>query len=128
VSVEFEFTGTWRRDEVTFVLTDKKGKKLAAVKGSSLPYLDGGIVVVNGISEVLALASCMGHECYVQDGHIVALFYVVDKPVEGNENLAGGLPICPKNGKNKIDLSKIPEGCTCRFDSGDWAGITGARP
>ena len=128
VSVDMNTYATLRGPDVKFIVRDRKGKKLAVVKGNSRPYPNDNIVVIKGMTEVLALASCMGHECYVQDGHIVALFYVVDTPVERNENLTGRLPMCPKNGKNKIDLSKIPEGCTCRFDSSDWAGVAGARP
>jgi hypothetical protein len=128
VSVDMNTYVTLRGQDVKFIVRDRKGKKLAVVKGNSRPYPNDNIVVIKGITEVLALASCMGHECYVQDGRVVALFYVVDQPNEGNEGRTSRLPMCPKNRKNKIDLSKIPEGSTCRFDSSDWAGVTGARP
>ena len=113
---------------VAFILTDRKWKKLAVVKGNSRPYPDDNIVVINGITEVLALVPCGPHQCYVQDGHIVALFYVVDEPRERNEILTDLLPMCPKNKKNKIDLSQIPEGRTCRFDLSNWSGVAGAHP
>jgi len=66
-----------RGPDVKFIVRDRKGKKLAVAKGNSRPYPNDYIVVINGITEVLALAPCAGHECYVQDGHVVALFYVV---------------------------------------------------
>ena len=128
VSVTLNYYTPLRGPNVKFILTDRKWKTLAEVKGNSRPYPNDGIIVINGTTEVLALVPCTGHQCYEQDGHVVALFYVVDKPRERNENLTGRLPMCPKNGKNKIDLSKIPEGCTCLFDPSDWAGVAGAHP
>lgn len=119
---------TYAGPDVKFIVRDRRGKKLAEVKGNSRPYPDDNIVVINGITEVLALVPCAGHECYVQDGNVVALFYVVDKPRERNEIWTARLPMCPKNDKNKIDLSQIPEGCTCRFDTSNWSGVAGAHP
>jgi hypothetical protein len=125
VSVEMN---TYSGLNVKFIVRDQKGKKLAEVKGKSRPYPDDNIVVINGITEVLALVPCGPHQGYVQGGHVVALFYVVDEPRERNEILTDRLPMCPKNEKNKIDLSQIPEGCTCRFDLSNWSGVAGAHP
>lgn len=127
VSVTLNYYAPPRGTNVKFILTDRKWKKLAEVKGESRPYPQE-IVVINGVTEELALVPCAGHQCYVQDGHVVALFYVVDKPLERNEILTGRLPICPKNEKNKIDLSQISEGRTCRFDTSNWSGVAGAHP
>lgn len=125
VSVTLNYYASLRGPDVKFIVRDRKGKKLAEVKGNSRPYPDGNIVVINGITEVLALVPCARHECYVQDGNVIALFYVVDKPRERNEIWTARLPMCPKNEKNKIDLSQIPEGCTCRFDTSNWSGVAG---
>ena len=127
VSVEMNTYATVRGSDVKFVVRDRKGKKLAVVRGNSRPYPNDNIVVINGMTEALALVPCAGHQCYVQDGRVVALFYVVDKVSETNEILTAGLPMCPKNEKNKIDLSHISEGCTCRFDTSNWSGIAGAH-
>jgi hypothetical protein len=128
VSVDMNTYLPLRGPDVKFIVRDRKGKKLAEVKGNSRPYPHDNIVVINGITEVVALVPCGGHQCYVQDGHVVALFYVVDKPPERNEILTARLPMCPKNDKNKIDLSQISEGCTCRFDTSNWSGVAGAHP
>jgi hypothetical protein len=128
VSVTLSYYASLRGPNVKFILTDRKWKKLAEVKGNSLPYPQDNIVVINGITEEFALVPCAGHQCYVQDGHVVALYYVVDRPRERNEILTGRLPMCPKNEKNKIDLSQISEGRTCRFDTSNWSGVTGAHP
>jgi hypothetical protein len=127
VSVDMNTYTVLRGPDVKFIVRDRKGKKLAKVKGNSRPYPDDNIVVINGITEVLALVPCGPHQGYVQDGHIVALFYVVDEPRERNEILTDRLPICPKNEKNKIDLSQIQEGRTCRFDLSNWSGVAGAH-
>jgi hypothetical protein len=128
VSVDMNTYVPLRGPDVKFIVRDRKGKKLAEVKGNSRPYPHDNIVVINGITEVLALIPCGPDQGYVQDGHIVALFYVLDKPQERNEILTGRLPMCPKNEKNKIDLSQISEGCTCRFDTSNWSGVAGAHP
>ena len=128
VSVDMNTYAPLRGPDTKFIVRDRKGKKLAEVKGKARPYPDDNIVVINGITEVLALVPCAGHQCYVQDGHVVALFYVVDNPRERNEIWTARLPMCPKNEKNKIDLSQISEGCTCRFDTSNWSGVAGAHP
>jgi len=128
VSVTLNYYTVLRGSDAKFIWTDRKWKKLGEVKGHSRPYPNDETIDFNGITEELALVPCTRLQCYVQDGHAVALFYVIDKHREWNENLTGGLPMCPKNGKNKIDLSKIPEGRTCRFDSSDWAGVAGTHP
>lgn len=128
VSVDMNTYATLRSPDVKFIVRDRKGKKLAEVKGNSRPYHDDSIVVIDGITEELALVPCAGHQCYVQDGHVVALFYVVDRPRERNDIWTARLPMCPKNEKNKIDLSQISEGCTCRFDTSNWSGVAGAHP
>jgi len=127
VSVTLNYPST-PRPVVEFILTDRKWKKLAVVKGNFRPSPNDNIVVINGITEVLALVPCGPHQGYVQDGHIVALFYVVDEPRERNEILTDRLPMCPKNEKNKIDLSQIPDGRTCRFDLSNWSGVARAHP
>ena len=128
VSVDMNTYTVLRGPDVKFIVRDKKGKKLAEVSGNSRPHPDDNIVAINGITEVLALVPCGPHQGYVQDGHIVALFYVVDGPLERNEILTDRLPVCPKNEKNKIDLNQIPEGRTCRFDLSNWSGVAGAHP
>lgn len=128
VSVDMNTYVRLRGPDTEFIVRDRKGKRLAKVKGKARRYPDDNIVVINGITNVLALVPCAGHECYVQDGQVVALFYVVDKVPEKNEILTDRLPMCPKNEKNKIDLSQIPEGCTCRFDTSNWSGVAGAHP
>lgn len=106
---------TYGADGVKFTVRDRKGKKLAEVKGNSRPYPHDNIVVINGATEVLALEPCAGHQCYVQNGHVVALFYVVDRPNESNEILTARLPMCPKNGENKIDFEPNPGGLHMPF-------------
>lgn len=128
VSVDMNTYVRPRGPDTIFVVRDRKGKKLAEVKGTARPYPHDNIVVINGTTEVLALVPCTGHQCYVQNGQVVALFYVVDKPPEKNEILTDRLPMCPKNEKNKIDLSQISEGCTCRFDTSNWSGVARAHP
>ena len=125
VSVEMDTYVRRQGPDVKFIVRDKKGKKLAEVEGSSGPNPHDHIVVINGITEVLGVVPCTAHQCYVQDGHVVALFYVVDNP---REKLTVWMPVCPKNEKNKIDLSQISEGCTCRFDTSNWSGVAGAHP
>src|SRR5258708_21306476 len=87
VSVDMNTYVPLRGPDVKFIVRDRKGKKLAEVKGNSRPYPHDNIVVINGITEVLALIPCGVHQCYVQDGHVVALFYVVVKPPESNKYL-----------------------------------------
>ncbi len=128
VSIDMNTYARLRGPDTEFIVRDRKGKKLARIKGKARRYPDDNIVVINGITEVLALVPCGPHQGYVQDGHIVSLFYVVDEPRERNEILTDRLPMCPKNEKNKIDLSQIPEGSTCRFDLSNWSGVAAADP
>ena len=78
-------------------LRDKKGKKLATVAGKvkgNVIYLtnthqkkpdpgDPGyeVIVINGVTEVLKCIPYRDGANMVQNGHIVALFEVVDDPV-----------------------------------------------
>ena len=127
VSVDMKTYVPLRGPNVKFIVRNRKGKKVAVVKGYSQPYPNDNIVTINGITETLGLVPAGPHQAFVQDGHIAALFYVVDEHLERNEILTDKLPICPKNEKNKIELSQIPEGITCRFDLSDWSGVTRAH-
>ena len=79
--------------DAKFILRDRKGKKLAEVKGKvkTLPssrYF--GIVAENGMTELVRLRPYVEHENMEQFGIPVALFYVIDDPDIRKEILAGG--------------------------------------
>jgi hypothetical protein len=88
-----------------FTLRDLNGKKLATVVGmaqGSSRYLSTAprshdltvpaydVVVINGVTEVIKDRPYQEHENMVQNGRIVALFYVVDDPAIKEEILAQG--------------------------------------
>jgi hypothetical protein len=82
--------------ESKFTVRDKKGKKLTTLKGKekeSSIYVEAppqrrhdasnpayGLVTINGVTEVIMYRPYREHENMVQDGKIVALFYVIDDP------------------------------------------------
>ena len=92
--------------DAKFILQDRKGKKLAEIKGKVMnPYplylgscpnrLDPGcpgyeFVDVNGVIEIIKNRPYREHENMEQNGRIVALFYVIDDPAVRKELLAGG--------------------------------------
>jgi hypothetical protein len=108
-----------RGPDAKFELRDTKGKKLAVVKGvvkhTGLNYNE--IIVVNGITEEVALKPYREHENMELNGTPVALFYVVDDdPCLRREVLEGGLPMCPKNGMNQYGMDQNAVGCPCLLD------------
>jgi hypothetical protein len=113
VSVDMVTYAPLRGPDVKFIMRDRKGKKLAVVKGNSQRYPHDNIVVINGITEVLALVPCKTDQCWKQDGHLVALFYVLDDSCARNGILSERLPMCPKNETNPRRLSQNSEGCPC---------------
>ncbi len=111
VSVRLNLYAPLRGPDAKFELRNRKGKKLAEVKGTvkhadPSPYNE--IVVVNGITEVVALKPYRAHENMEQNGIPVALFYVIDDSCARKEALEGGLPMCQKNGMNQNAA-----GCPC---------------
>jgi len=89
-----------------FTLRDRKGKKLAEIKGKVINqyplYLNScprrfypacpayEFIVVNGVTEMIKNRPYTEHENMEQNGRIVALFYVIDDPAVRGELLAGG--------------------------------------
>ena len=81
-----------------FTMRDKKGKKLATVNGKTKgdpidlgPYPPGPgyqLVVINGVTEIIEDIPYRDNANMVQNGHIVALFNVVDNPALRKELLA----------------------------------------
>jgi hypothetical protein len=109
-----------------FISRDRKGKKLGEVNGetkhpSYLPFYDE-IVVVNGLSETIALKPYSEHEGMIKNGIIVALFYVIDDTCARDEGLQGGLPMCSKN-----EMNKNSKGCPCLIDPTNPAAAPGAH-
>jgi hypothetical protein len=101
VSVTLDYIGI---STARFTLRDNTGKKLTTVYGKtkgnvvylktvtqepdprSLSYQ---LVVINGVTEILENKPYREHENTVQNGKIVALFYVIDDPEIREEHLAG---------------------------------------
>ena len=87
VSVTLDFMGI---KQARFTLRDKNGKKLATVTGeakgdpvylTTTPRGTGTgyqLVVINGVTEIMECIPYREHANMVQNGRIVALFYVVD--------------------------------------------------
>jgi hypothetical protein len=86
-----------------FILRDKKGKKLAEIKGKVINqsplYLKSctqrsylvcpgyEVVEVNGITEIIKNVPYIEHANMEQNGRVVALFYVIDDPAVRKEIL-----------------------------------------
>ncbi|MGD0511000.1 MAG: hypothetical protein ABSA33_04120 [Candidatus Micrarchaeaceae archaeon] len=86
VSVIFEFSATWRGNYVKLVLRDRKGKKLAAVKGKVkelTPSKYYHIVTEKGITEIITLERGIEHESRE------LFFYVIDDPEVRKDLLDG---------------------------------------
>jgi len=113
VSVDMNTYVRLRGPDTNFIVRDRKGKKLAEVKGKSRPYPHDNIVLINGITEVLTLVPCKKDQCWKQDGHLVALFYVLDDSCASNGVLTARLSMCPENETNPRGLSQNSEGCPC---------------
>ena len=86
--------------QAKFTVRDKNGKKLTAVTGKTKgdpiylkPTPHGGngydLVAISGVTEIIECRPYKAHENMVQNGEIVALFYVVDDPTISKELLAG---------------------------------------
>ena len=95
VSVTLDFIDISR---AKFTLRDKNGKKLATVIGKTKGNpIDLGpdprgpgyqLVVINGVTEIMECIPYRDNANMVQNGHIVALFNVVDDPALRKELLA----------------------------------------
>jgi hypothetical protein len=103
VFVTLDYVGV---SQAKFTVRDKTGKKLATVTGktkgnpvhlkatSQSPDPKSPsyqIVVVNGVTEVLENKPYREHESMMQNGKIVALFYVIDDPVIKKDLLSGDI-------------------------------------
>lgn len=81
VSVSLNLYTPLRGPDAKFVLKDKKGKKLAEVKGrtkGSTRSTYYQIVTDKGITEIIQLRPYRAHENMEQNGRAVALFNVID--------------------------------------------------
>jgi hypothetical protein len=93
VSVILNLYAPMRGPDAKFVLTDRKGKELAEVKGKmkeltpSKYYL---IVTEKGITEIITLKPYKEDENMEQNGIPVARFNVIDDPAIRKELLADG--------------------------------------
>jgi hypothetical protein len=91
VSVTLNLYAPLRGPDARFVLTDRKGKKLAEVKGKTKelsPSMYYRIVTEKGITEIIKLKPYREHENMEQNGRAVALFYVIDDLAVSKELLA----------------------------------------
>ena len=101
VSVTLDYIGI---SQAKFTLRDKTGKKLTTVTGKTkgnpvhLKTTPQGpdprsrsyqLVVINGVTEIIEDRPYREHENMVQNGKIVALFYVIDDPAVRKELLGG---------------------------------------
>jgi len=90
VSCELLFYTIPRGPDAKFVLTNRKGEKLASVKGKVREFSHWEkyyhIVTENGMTETISLKPKLEHE------NIELFFYVVDDPDVRKEVLEGGLP------------------------------------
>ncbi len=119
VSVRLNLYAPLRGPDAKFELRNRKGKKLAEVKGNVKhsylsPYNE--IVVVNGITEVVALKPYRAHENMERNGIPDALFYVIVDSCARREVLEGGLPTCPKNEMNQNGMNQNAASCPCLTD------------
>ncbi len=92
VSVTLNLYAPLLGPDATFVLTDRKGKRLAEVKGKTKESTESPclhIVTEKGITEFIKLKPYREHENMEQDGTPVALFYVIDDSAEKTELQAG---------------------------------------
>ena len=90
VSVTLALYAPLRGPDAKFVIRDRKGKKLAEVKGktqgpATSKYLP--IVSDEGDTEIIELQPYREHANMEQNGRAVALFYVIDDPAIANELL-----------------------------------------
>jgi hypothetical protein len=91
--------------QAIFTLRNKHGEKLTAVNGKTKGNpidlktitqepnpgdLGYQLVVIKGVTEVIENRPYREHENMVENGRIVALFYVIDDPAVKKELLAGG--------------------------------------
>jgi hypothetical protein len=90
-------------DDAKFILRDRNGKKLAAVKGKS--KANGEIVVANGITEQIKFAGVI-----IDHRRVESIFYFVDNPSIRQE--IWELPICSKD---EIETRKDWVGGPCRI-------------
>ncbi len=91
VSVTLNFyTSPLRGPDAKFILKDRNGKKLAAVKGRTkeLSPLTCRVVTEKGAAEVIRLKPYRRNDNMEENGTPVALFYVIDDPAEETESLA----------------------------------------
>ena len=83
VSVTLNLYAPMRGPDAKFVLRDRKGKRLAEVKGKtneSTQSLCLHIATENGIAETIKLKPYKAHENMEENGTPVALFYVINDP------------------------------------------------
>ena len=81
VSATLNLYAPLRGPDAKLVLTDRRGKRLAEVKGKTeklTPSMYYHIVTEKGITEIVKLKPYREHENMEQNGRAVALFYVVD--------------------------------------------------
>jgi DNA-binding PadR family transcriptional regulator len=81
-----------RGPDAKFILRDRKGEKLAEVKGKmkgSAPSVYYYTLTEKGTTEIVRLRPYREHENMEQNGKVVALFYVVDVPDAKKEVLDG---------------------------------------
>jgi hypothetical protein len=101
VSVTLDYIGI---SQAKFTMRDKHGKKLTTVNGKTKGNpidlktitqepnpgdLGYQLVVIKGVTEVIENRPYREHENMVENGRIVALFYVIDDPAIREELLAG---------------------------------------
>jgi hypothetical protein len=78
--------------DAKFILKDRKGKKLAEIKGKTKgfnPIIFYDKAAVSRTPEILQLKPYNEYENMEQFGHPVALFYVIDGPCIRKELLSG---------------------------------------
>ena len=80
-----------RGPDAKFVLIDRKGQKLAEVKGKMKELTPSTYCIntENGVTEIVKLKPYREHENMEQNGGAVALFYVIDDPAVVKEPLDG---------------------------------------
>jgi hypothetical protein len=81
VSVTLNLYAPLRGPDAKFILTDRKGKKLAEVIGKTKEVTSSryyNIVTEKGVTEIIKLKPYREHENMEQNGRAVALFYVID--------------------------------------------------
>jgi hypothetical protein len=82
VSVTLNFYAPLRGPDAKFILKDKKGKKLAEVRGKAIEKISMNcqIVTEKRVTEMIRLKPYRENENMEQNGRAVALFYVIDDP------------------------------------------------